>query len=128
GDPAHEAAHQLAHTVHLDHVQHMLVGELAYGQQRQLEIGLALAGAPRFILLDEPAAGLSSSERRELIQILRALPAHIGYAIIEHDLDVALRVAETVTVMNDGHIFKEGTPDEIESDPDVQRIYLGSRR
>jgi branched-chain amino acid transport system ATP-binding protein len=125
GDPAREAARQLAHTVHLDGVQDMLVGELAYGQQRQLEIGIALAGAPRFILLDEPAAGLSATERRELIQILRVLPAHIGYVIIEHDLDVALRVVETVTIMNNGRIFKEGSPGEIEADPEVQRIYLG---
>ncbi len=126
-DPSCEAARQLAHTVHLDHVEHIAVGELAYGQQRQLEIGIALAGAPRFILFDEPAAGLSSSERRELIQILRALPPHIGYVIIEHDLDVALRVVDQVTVMNNGRIFKEGSPDEIEADRDVQRIYLGGR-
>ena len=125
GDPAREAARQLAHTVHLDHIGDMLVGELAYGQQRQLEIGIALAGAPRFVLLDEPAAGLSATERRELIQILQALPAHIGYVIIEHDLDVALRVVESVTIMNNARIFKEGSPGEIEADPEVQRIYLG---
>jgi branched-chain amino acid transport system ATP-binding protein len=126
-DPSREAAEQLAHTVHLDHVEHMLVSELSHGQQRQLEIGIALAGAPRFILLDEPAAGLSPSERRELIQILKALSPHIGYVIIEHDLDVALRVVETVTIMNNGRIFKEGSPEEIEADPEVQRIYLGGR-
>jgi branched-chain amino acid transport system ATP-binding protein len=127
-DPSREAAEQLAHTVHLDHVEHMLVSELSHGQQRQLEIGIALAGAPRFILFDEPAAGLSPSERRELIQILKALSPHIGYVIIEHDLDVALRVVETVTIMNNGRIFKEGSPDEIEADPEVQRIYLGGRQ
>ena len=126
-NPHSEAAKQLAHTVHLDHVEDVLVGELSYGQQRQLEIGIALAGAPRFILFDEPAAGLSPSERRELIQILQALPRHIGYIIIEHDLDVALRVVESVTIMNNGRIFKEGSPDEIEADPEVQRIYLGGR-
>jgi branched-chain amino acid transport system ATP-binding protein len=122
------AAAQLAHTVHLDHVGATLAGELSYGQQRQLEIGMALAGAPRFILFDEPAAGLAPSERRELIQILRALPAHIGYVIIEHDLDVALRVVERVTIMDNGRLFKEGSPDEIEADPEVQRIYLGGKR
>ena len=62
-------------------------------QQRQLEIALAFAGAPRFILFDEPAAGLSPHERRDLVDILTSLPAHIGYIIIEHDLDVALRVS-----------------------------------
>jgi len=104
-----------------------LVSELSHGQQRQLEIGMALAGAPRLILFDEPAAGLSPAERRELIQILDALPRHIGFIIIEHDLDVALRVVEKVTVMHNGAIFKHGTPAEIQDDPDVQRIYLGGR-
>ena len=127
-EPARLAAEQLAHTVHLDHVEDIPAGALSYGQQRQLEIGMALAGAPRFILFDEPAAGLSPSERRELIQILRALPAHIGYIIIEHDLDVALRVVERVTIMDNGRVFKEGSPNEIEADPEVQRIYLGSKR
>ena len=93
-----------------------LVGELAYGQQRQLEIALALAGAPRFILFDEPAAGLSPTERAELIEILTSLPKHIGFIIIEHDMDVALRVVESVTMMHNGRIFKEGRPEEIESD------------
>ena len=97
----------------------------ATAQQRQLEIALAFAGAPRFILFDEPAAGLSPTERRDLVDILTSLPAHIGYIIIEHDLDVALRVSERVTMMHNGRILKEGTPEEIENDPEVQEIYLG---
>jgi branched-chain amino acid transport system ATP-binding protein len=126
-DAALQSARDLAHAVHLDGVAEQLVSELSHGQQRQLEIGMALAGAPRFILFDEPAAGLSPAERRELVQILGALPAHIGFIIIEHDLDVALRVVEKVTVMHNGAIFKHGTPAEIQVDPDVQRIYLGGR-
>ena len=125
GDPATVSARELAHAVHLDHLADVPVANLAHGQQRQLEIGMALAGAPRCILFDEPAAGLSPAERRELIQILGALPAHIGYIIIEHDLDVALRVVESVTVMHNGMLFKEGKPEEIQNDPEVQRIYLG---
>ena len=121
------SAHDLAHAVHLDGVADQLVSELSHGQQRQLDIGMALAGAPRLILFDEPAAGLSPAERRDLIQILDALPQHIGFVIIEHDLDVALRVVEKVTVMHNGAIFKQGTPAEIQADPDVQRIYLGGR-
>ncbi len=101
------------------------MAELAHGQQRQLEIALALSGAPRFILFDEPAAGLSPAERRELIEILTGLPGHIGYIIIEHDMDVALRVVESVTMMHNGRIFKEGPPEAIESDPEVQELYLG---
>jgi branched-chain amino acid transport system ATP-binding protein len=79
------------------------------------------------VLFDEPAAGLSPAERLELIEILTSLPAHIGYIIIEHDLDVALRVVESVTVMHNGRIFKEGTPQEIENDREVQDIYLGGK-
>jgi branched-chain amino acid transport system ATP-binding protein len=119
------AAEHLVDAVHLTDSKDRLVGELAYGQQRQLEIALALSGAPRFILFDEPAAGLSPTERRDLVNILTSLPAHIGYIIIEHDMDVALRVVESVTMMHNGRIFKEGRPEEIEDDPEVQELYLG---
>jgi branched-chain amino acid transport system ATP-binding protein len=119
------AAETLVEAVHLTAVRDRLVGELAYGQQRQLEIALAMSGAPRFILFDEPAAGLSPTERRDLVAILTSLPAHIGYIIIEHDMDVALRVVESVTMMHNGRIFKEGRPSEIEEDPEVQELYLG---
>jgi branched-chain amino acid transport system ATP-binding protein len=125
GDALMQAAESLVEAVHLTSVKDQLVSELSHGQQRQLEIALALAGAPRFILFDEPAAGLSPTERRELIEILTALPSHIGYIIIEHDMDVALRVVESVTMMHNGRIFKEGRPEEIESDPEVQELYLG---
>ena len=120
-----QAAEELMDAVHLVPVHDRLVAELAYGQQRQLEIALALAGAPRFILFDEPAAGLSPTERSELLEILNALPPHIGFIIIEHDMDVALRVVDSVTMMHNGRIFKEGRPEEIESDPEVQELYLG---
>ena len=119
------AAETLIQAVHLTAIKDRFVAELAYGQQRQLEIALALAGAPRLILFDEPAAGLSPAERAELIEILSSLPAHIGYIIIEHDMDVALRVVERVTMMHNGRIFKEGGPQEIEADPEVQELYLG---
>ncbi|MCB1806003.1 MAG: ATP-binding cassette domain-containing protein, partial [Candidatus Competibacteraceae bacterium] len=89
-------AESILHATHLDTVRNRLVASLSHGQQRQLELALALAGAPRFILFDEPAAGLSPTERRDLVEILNALPKHIGYIIIEHDLDVALRVADYV--------------------------------
>jgi branched-chain amino acid transport system ATP-binding protein len=126
GDGLTQSAEELVEAVHLMPVRHQLVAELSYGQQRQLEIALALAGAPRFILFDEPAAGLSPTDRRELVAILMALPAHIGFIIIEHDMDVALRVVESVTMMHNGRIFKEGRPEEIESDPEVQELYLGA--
>ena len=101
------------------------VASLSHGQQRQLEIGMALAGAPRLILFDEPAAGLSPAERRELVALLAALPAHLSFILIEHDLEIALRVVDLVTVMHNGRVLKEGTPAEIENDPEVQEIYMG---
>jgi branched-chain amino acid transport system ATP-binding protein len=124
-DAAVEATRRLAGYVHLTSDLERRVSDLSHGQQRQLEIGMALAGAPRMILFDEPAAGLSPMERRDLIALLQALPPHVGYVIIEHDLEVALRVVEHVTVMHNGRIFRDGAPAEIEADPDVQAIYLG---
>ena len=122
------AAETLATAVHLHDQRHISVAQLSHGQQRQLEIGLALAGAPRLILFDEPAAGLSPTERSELVEILQTLPAHIGFILIEHDMDVALRVVDRVTMMHNGRIFKEGTPEEIETDRQVQELYLGDHR
>ena len=122
---AMEQALAILAAVRLDEAAPLEVANLSHGQQRQLEIGMALAGAPRFILFDEPAAGLSPSEREDLVAVLTALPPHIGYIIIEHDLDVALRVSTQVTIMHNGAIFKEGAPEEIENDPQVQEIYLG---
>jgi branched-chain amino acid transport system ATP-binding protein len=120
------SAEDLVRMVHMGDARDTLVANLSYGQQRQLEIAMALAGAPRFVLFDEPAAGLSPTERRDLIAILTGLPDHIGYIVIEHDMDVALRVSEMVTMMHNGRIFKEGKPAEIEDDPEVQALYLGA--
>lgn len=124
-DAVMQQALDLVEAVHLSDVRDQRVSQLSYGQQRQLEIALALSGAPRFILFDEPAAGLSPTERAELVDILTSLPEHIGYIIIEHDMDVALRVVESVSMMHNGAIFKEGSPAEIEADPQVQELYLG---
>ena len=121
------ATDDILHRVRLDKLKDERVGNLAHGQQRQLEIGMALAGAPRLILFDEPAAGLSPAERRELVALLRGLPAHMSFVLIEHDLDIALRVVERVTVMHNGRVLKNGTPEEIENDAQVQAIYLGGK-
>lgn len=121
------ATEELLERARLTHLADTLVADLAHGQQRQLEIGMALAGAPRLILFDEPAAGLSPAERRELVALLQALPAHMGFVIIEHDLDIALRVTEKVTVMHNGRVLRTGTPAEIENDAQVQAIYMGGR-
>ncbi len=126
-DKVLDRAEMTARFVNLHEVLHRPVGQLSHGQQRQLEIGMALAGAPRMLLLDEPAAGLSAAERGNLLTLLNGLPKHLGFIIIEHDLEIALRVVERVTIMHNGMVFKEGTPSEIQADPEVQSIYLGER-
>lgn len=125
--PSTLATQELLERTRLAHIADELVANLAHGQQRQLEIGLALAGAPRLILFDEPAAGLSPAERRELVALLNALPSHMSFVLIEHDLDIALRVTQRVTVMHNGRVLKSGTPAEIENDAEVQAIYMGER-
>jgi branched-chain amino acid transport system ATP-binding protein len=127
GHTSQAATSDLLDRIRLTHIAQRLVGELSHGQQRQLEIGMALAGAPRMILFDEPAAGLSPAERRELVALLGAFPPHMGFVLIEHDLDIALRVVERVTIMHDGRVLKHGTPEQIEGDAEVQAIYMGKR-
>jgi branched-chain amino acid transport system ATP-binding protein len=121
------ATRDLLERARLTHLADEPVANLAHGQQRQLEIGMALAGAPRLILFDEPAAGLSPAERRELVALLRSLPEHMSFVLIEHDLDIALSVTERVTVMHNGRVLKTGTLSEIENDAQVQAIYMGSK-
>ncbi len=127
GHPSTNATQDLLERTRLTHIADERVANLAHGQQRQLEIGMALAGAPRLILFDEPAAGLSPAERRELVALLTALPRHISFVLIEHDLDIALRVVERVTVMHNGRVLCTGTPDEVQNNAQVQAIYIGSK-
>ncbi len=128
GAPSMLAVEALLAMGRLDNIADTLVADLSHGQQRQLEIAMALAGSPRLILFDEPAAGLSPVERRELVALLRGLPRHIGFLIIEHDLDIALTVTEQVTVMHNGRVLVHGTPDEIQANDEVHAIYMGEGR
>jgi branched-chain amino acid transport system ATP-binding protein len=125
--PATLATQELLERGRLTHIADEMVSNLAHGQQRQLEIAIALAGAPRLILFDEPAAGLSPAERRELVKLLTSLPSHMSFVLIEHDLEIALRVVEKVTVMHNGAVIKTGTPSDIENDAQVQAIYMGGK-
>ena len=127
GHASSRATQDLLERARLSHIADEYVANLAHGQQRQLEIGMALAGAPRLILFDEPAAGLSPAERRELVALLTSLPAHMSFVLIEHDLDIALRVVDRVTVMHNGRELRTGSPAEIENDAQVQAIYMGSK-
>lgn len=103
-----------------------LVQNLSHGEQRQIEISLALISNPRVLLLDEPTAGLSPAESTMMTEMIYHLDPQITLLIIEHNMDVALQVTERITVLNQGTVFAEGTPAEIQNMPQVQEIYLGS--
>jgi branched-chain amino acid transport system ATP-binding protein len=100
-------------------------GQLSYGEQRQLEIGLALATVPTLLLLDEPTAGMSPEESRQMTALLRGLPRSMTLLIIEHDMDVVFSLADRITVLHGGEVLAEGTPDEVRADPRVYEVYLG---
>jgi branched-chain amino acid transport system ATP-binding protein len=121
-----EKARAMADAVGLENVLDVLVSELSHGEQRQLEVGMARASDPKLMMLDEPAAGLSRAERVRLTETLQKLDPEITLILIEHDMDVALRVAEWVTMMHDGRVIVEGTPDEIRANQTVHDLYLGS--
>jgi branched-chain amino acid transport system ATP-binding protein len=103
-----------------------IVRQLSHGEQRQLEIAMALAGRPRVLLLDEPAAGLSQAEAHLMTALLRRLDPAITLLIIEHDMDIALEVARHVTVLHYGRVIADGTRDTVRADPTVREIYLGA--
>jgi ABC-type branched-subunit amino acid transport system ATPase component len=117
----------------LDHLESLrmvddalkLVRELPYGRQRLVEIAIALAQHPRVLLLDEPAAGVPSSESHLILDVVAALDPDIAVLIIEHDMDVVFRFAKEITVMVQGAVFTQGTPDEIMANEDVRAVYLG---
>jgi branched-chain amino acid transport system ATP-binding protein len=120
-----ERARELAAEVGLAPKLSHLVGSISHGEQRQLEVGMARALDPKLMLLDEPASGLSRGERVALTDMLLRLDRQITLVLIEHDMDVALRVAEMVTMMHDGEKIVEGTPEEIRSNQLVHDLYLG---
>ena len=106
------------------HVRNRQVRELSHGEQRQLELAIALAQEPKLLLLDEPAAGLSAAERVVMARLVRELPADLGLILIEHDMPLALGLVEQVLVMDNGTQVATGTPDEIRANELVQSIYL----
>lgn len=98
---------------------------LAYGQQRLVELALTLALKPRVVILDEPAAGVPSSESHLILQAIERLPDDLAVLIIEHDMDLVFRIARSIVVLVNGRILTEGTPEAISRDPTVRRLYLG---
>jgi branched-chain amino acid transport system ATP-binding protein len=102
-----------------------LATNLSYGEQRQLEMAIALAGDPKLLLLDEPTAGMSVAETTHAVQTVASLPRDLTLLIIEHDMDTIFAIADRITVLDHGTIIAEGTPDEVRNNPDVRAVYLG---
>ena len=123
-----DEAHQILGALMLGTVCHRPARELAYGQQRLLEIALALASRPKVLLLDEPAAGVPREESKELFSAIAGLSRDIAVLFIEHDMELVFRFATRVIVMVGGSILVEGTPAEIASDPQVRAVYLGRKQ
>jgi len=118
-------ARAILDSVGLASVAGAMVRNLSHGEQRQLEIALALAGRPRVLLLDEPTAGLSPAESRLMAGLLARLDPAITVLMIEHDMDIALELSPHVTVLHYGSVIADGSRDEVRADPQVREIYLG---
>ena len=111
--------------VHLTKRAERKVSELAYGEKRRLEIGLALATSPSLLLLDEPLAGMSPRERVQTVKLLKAIGRGRTMIVIDHDMDAIFELAEKITVLREGSVLVEGTPEEIKANATVQEAYLG---
>jgi branched-chain amino acid transport system ATP-binding protein len=122
---ATERARRALADVGLADKTHVAAREISHGEQRQLELAIALAAAPRVLLLDEPAAGLSPEETRRMVALVRALKGRYTIVLIEHKIDIIMSVSDRISVMHFGALIAEGTPQEIQRNPEVRRAYLG---
>ena len=120
-----DRAWQLLEQFHLAEVMDQPTEHLAYGKRRLLEIAIALACEPRVLLLDEPVAGVPAGEREELLQTVADLPADVSVLLIEHDMDLVFSFAKRMTVLVNGAVLTEGSPEQIANDPEVKAVYLG---
>jgi branched-chain amino acid transport system ATP-binding protein len=118
---------ELLAAVGLEDLHDVEVRYLSYGHQRQVEIALALASDPALLLLDEPTAGLSQAEMPAMLRLLKTLPPDLTILVVEHNLELIFEVVERVVVLHQGRVLLDGSPQEIQADPDVRRLYLGSR-
>jgi branched-chain amino acid transport system ATP-binding protein len=125
GDPAGLAAMEALERAGIAARAGDRVSELSHGEQRQLEVALALATSPRLLLLDEPAAGLSAGERSRLRELLGSLPGSLPLLLIEHDMTLALSLTDEVLCLHNGRPIAHGPPDRVRGDPTVQAVYLG---
>jgi branched-chain amino acid transport system ATP-binding protein len=124
---AAEAAYELLERLDLAAYATTVVGQLPYGRQRLVEVAVALALEPTVLLLDEPAAGVPPADSHHMLDLIDALPTSIAVLIIEHDMKLVFRFAQRITVLVNGRVLTDGTPDEIAANPTVRDIYLGHR-
>ncbi|CAN5578832.1 ABC transporter ATP-binding protein [soil metagenome] len=120
-----DSAHTALASVGLSASEGVIAGELGYGQRRQLELAMALAAGPRFLLLDEPMAGMSTEESTSVVKLLQSLKGQYSILLIEHDMDAVFALADRITVLVYGRIAFCGTPEEVRNNPEVRAIYLG---
>ncbi|MEI6042904.1 MAG: ABC transporter ATP-binding protein [Chloroflexota bacterium] len=120
-----EQALQVLEQVGLTGRGELKVASLSYGEQRQLEIALALATKPSILLLDEPTAGMSLAETGRMVELVKHLPAALTLLIVEHDMDVVFALSDRITVLHYGQVLAEGTPEEVQHNPRVREVYLG---
>jgi branched-chain amino acid transport system ATP-binding protein len=123
-----QKAEEVLERMRLRALAHRVARELSYGDQRKLEVAIALAGSPRLLFVDEPAAGMSPAETREMVAVLAGLPRDIALIIVEHDMDVVAALADTITVLQNGRVIAEGPWQVIREDAQVQRAYMGSKK
>jgi branched-chain amino acid transport system ATP-binding protein len=121
-----EWAEALMRQVHLQHAPATIARNLSYGEQRQLEIGIALAGEPDLLLLDEPTSGMSPAETARMIDLIGSLPRTLSILMIEHDMNVVFSVADRVTVLYYGEVLATGLPADIKANDRVREVYLGA--
>jgi branched-chain amino acid transport system ATP-binding protein len=117
-------------SVGLADVADAVAGTLSYGNQKQIELGLALASDPALLLLDEPTAGMSATETHDSIRLIERIAGERALTLLftEHDMEVVFGIAQKIAVLHQGRLIAEGAPDEVRGDPEVRRIYLGERR
>jgi branched-chain amino acid transport system ATP-binding protein len=123
-----DEANDLLETLGLMELSGIPAGELSYGQQRALEVGLTLATDPELILLDEPTAGMSTDETREAVRLIDKITEGKTLVIVEHDMEVVFSISDRVTVLYYGEILATGSPQEIREDQEVKKAYLGSKK
>ena len=121
-----ERARAALGTVGLDHIAERPLAQTSYGERRRVEIAMALAQNPKVLLLDEPFAGLSIDERRDVQKLLAAIPREVTVVMIEHNMDVALDLADRITLLHFGEVIVEGTRAEVVADPRTREVYLGA--